>query len=112
MTFLVAEFPIELRRLWIFVVVFLQPQEAQMPRVLTGEAGDLDVIPHEVVLRRKLVHGSFEELLLVIPTGTPRENAADVEVFAYDVPHHVGRRDAFGRGFVVSAAGGVDMMIA
>src|SRR4051794_2398713 len=83
-----------------------------MAGMLTGEAADLDVVPHDVVLRRKLVHCPFKELLLVVPARPPRKHAAHVEVLANDVPHHVGWRNTFGRRFVMRAAGGMHMMIA
>ena len=35
------------------VVVFLQPQQAEVPGVRTGEAGDFDVVPHQVVRASK-----------------------------------------------------------
>ena len=83
-----------------------------MAGVLAGEAANLDVVAHDLVLQRELVDGAFEELLLVIPTRTPGEDAPDIEVFADDVPHHVGGGDAFGGGLVMGAAGGVNVMIA
>src|SRR5262245_45005914 len=83
-----------------------------MAGVSAGEAADLDVVAHDVVFGREFVDGALEELLLVVPAGTPGEYAADIEVFADDVPHHIGRSDAFSGGFVVGAAGGVDVVIA
>src|SRR5688572_464243 len=83
-----------------------------MPRVRTRKATDLDVVAHQIVFGRELVDRPFEILLLVIPAWSPGKNAADVEVLAEDVPHHVLGGDPFGRRFVVLAAGCVDVMIA
>src|SRR5438874_10457616 len=83
-----------------------------MTGVSAREAADLHVVAHDVVLQRQLVDGTLEELLLVVPTRTPGEDAADVEVFADDMPHHVGGGDAFGGSLVVGAAGRVDVVIA
>ena len=54
----------------------------------------------------------LEILLLRIPARPPRKDAADIQVLAQDVPHHVAWADAFGRAVVVGAAGGVDVVIA
>ncbi len=83
-----------------------------MPRVGRREARDLDVVPHDVVIGGKLVHLTVEELLLVVPTRSPRQHAADVEVLAEDVPHHVGRRDALSGALVVRASCRVDVVVA
>ncbi len=94
------------------VVVFLEPQQAEMAGVRRGEAGDLDVVAHQVFGRRERVDLALEELLLGVPARPPRQHAADVEVFAQDVPPHVLGLDPFGRALVMRAAGRVDVMIA
>ncbi len=94
------------------VVVFLEPQQAEVAGVRRREAGDLDVVAHQVVLGGKRVDLAIEELLLGIPARAPGEDAADVEVFTQDVPPHVFGLHAFGRAFVVSAAGGVHVVVA
>ncbi len=109
---LAAKRPIELGGFRIGVVVFLEPQQAQVPGVLRGEAGDLDVVAHQVVALREFVDVAGEELFLVVPARSPREHATDVEVFAENVPHHVFRLDALAGHVVVLAAGGVDVVVA
>src|SRR5262245_56343644 len=54
----------------------------------------------------------LKELLLSIPAGAPAQHAADVEIFAEDVPPHVFRGHSLGRALVVGAAGCVNMMVA
>ncbi len=71
-----------------------------------------DVVPHHVVRAGKLRDFALEVLLLRVPARTPRQHAADVQVFADDLPHHVGRGHAFGGAVVVGAAGGVHVMVA
>ena len=83
-----------------------------MPRVTGGEAGDFDVVSHDVARRGQRTDLPFEELLLVVPARPPRQHAADVEVFAEDVAHHVFGADAFGRRLIMGAAGGVDVVVA
>ena len=94
------------------VVVFLEPQQAEVPGVRGGEARDLDVVAHQVFGGRQRVHLAVEELLLGVPARAPGQHAADVEVLAQDVPHHVVGLDALGRALVVGAAGGVDVVVA
>ncbi len=83
-----------------------------MAGVRRREAGDLDVVAHQVVGGRQRVDLALEELLLGIPARPPRQHAADVQVLAQDVPPHVLGLDALGRALVVRAAGRVDVMIA
>ena len=83
------------------VVVFLQPQQTQVAGVRRREAGDLDVVAHQVVARRERVDLAVEELLLGVPARAPGEHAADVEIFAQDVTPHVLGLDPFGRALVV-----------
>ena len=94
------------------IVVFLEPQQAEVAGVRRGEAGDLDVVAHQVVGGRKRVDLAVEELLLGVPARAPGQHAADVEVFAQDVPPHVLGLDALGRALVMPAAGGVDVVVA
>ena len=83
-----------------------------MAGVRGGKPGDLDVVAHQVLGRRERVNLAVEELLLCIPARSPRQHAADVEVFAQDMPPHVLGLDPFGRALVMTAAGGVHVMIA
>src|SRR6185436_12912340 len=55
---------------------------------------------------------SLEILLLVIPARPPGKYASDIEVFAANVAHHVGRRHALSRRRIMGASGRVDMVIA
>ena len=75
------------RRPWI--VVFLEPQQAKMAGMRRRKSRDLDVIAHQVFRRRERVDLAIEELLLGVPARAPRQDAADVEVFAQDMPPHV-----------------------
>src|SRR5262249_26520880 len=54
----------------------------------------------------------IEVTLLVVPARAPAQAAADVEVLAQDVPHHVLGGDALGGALVVRAAGRVDVVVA
>ncbi len=83
-----------------------------MTRMARREAGDLDVVVHQVIAIRQLVIASLEELLPIVVRRSPRQDGADVEAFAEDVADHVLREDAFGGRLVVQASGGVDVMIA
>ncbi len=58
------------------------------------------------------VHVRREELLLMIEARTPRQHAADVQSFAFDLPEHVGRIDSLGGRRIVRATSGVDVMVA
>src|SRR5262249_26837614 len=91
----------------IAVILLLQSQQADVPRMAGREARHLDVIAKQVVGPGQGADLPLEVTLLVIPARAPAQTAADVEVLAQDVPHHVLGRDALGRALVVSAAGGV-----
>src|SRR5215831_17163280 len=62
--------------------------------------------------RRKRVHATFEIAFLMIPARSPAQAAPDVQVLAENVAHHVLGRDALRRAFIMSAAGGMDVMVA
>ena len=83
-----------------------------MSRVLRRKSGDLDVVPHDVILQRQPADVSFEELLLEIPARSPRQHATDVQVLAQDMSHHGLGGDALRRGFVMGATGGMHVMVA
>src|SRR5262245_1611769 len=55
---------------------------------------------------------AFEVALLMIPTRSPAQTAADVQVLAKNMAHHVFGRDALGWTLIVGASCGVDVMIA
>ena len=74
--------------------------------------GDLHVVADPIFSGRQLVVFAFEERLLEVPAGAPGQDAADLQVFAQDVPHHVLWIDAFGGTFIVGAAGRMDMVVA
>ena len=94
------------------VIVLGEAEEAEVAGVRRREAAHLDVVAHQRLRGRKGRWLSFEVLLLDIPTRPPGEDAANVEILADDVPHHVGRADAGGGIFIVRAAGGVDVVVA
>ena len=57
------------------IVLVAQSQEDEMPAVARREAGDLQVVAEQRVLRRHLVVTGLEELPLVIVGRTPIEHA-------------------------------------
>ena len=83
-----------------------------MPGAVRAEAADLDVVAEQVGELRNLVLVPGEELLLVIEARAPREIAADFQILAEAMAHHVLREHAFGGIRVVRATGGVNVMIA
>ena len=76
------------------------------------KTADLDVVPHQVIRPREGRRLPLEVLLLRVPARPPAQHAADVEVFAQNVPQHVGRSDPLGRAVVVSTPRRVNVMIA
>ena len=95
------------------IVLLLQPEQHEVAGVARREtrrpprrsASALIGRRERMVLRR-------EELLLVVLARPPGQHAADVELLAQDLRHHVLGQHAFGRVLVVRAAGGVDVVIA
>ena len=69
-------------------------------------------VPMPAVGRGETMWFALEVALLVIPARPPAQTAADVEVLAENVPHHVLGRDALGGTLVVGAAGRVDVVVA
>src|SRR5207247_7714148 len=92
--------------------LLLEAQQAEVAGLVRAEAGDLDVVAQQVREPRHLVHRAGEELLLVIEAWAPGQGAADLQVLAHAVSHHIRRADAFGRVRVMRAAGGVDVVVA
>src|SRR3989442_34365 len=93
------------------VVLVLESEQAKVAGWARREAGDFDVVPHHVTAGRKAVRLSFEESFLEIPARAPGQHVADVQVFAQDVAHHVLRIDTLARFLIVSASGGVDVVV-
>src|SRR3954462_234208 len=83
-----------------------------MARLVRPKSGHLDFITQQIRILRDLVDFAGEESLLVIEARAPGEIAADLQVLAEAVPHHVGGVHAFGRVGVMRATGGVDVMVA
>ena len=83
-----------------------------MARVRRREARDLNVVPHQVVWRGQRVKLPLKEFFLGVPARPPAQNTAHLQIFAQNVPHHVGRPHPLGRAFVVGTAGGMHMVIA
>ena len=97
-------------RAW--VVVLLEPQQAEVAGVRRRKPRNLDVVPHQVIASRQRVDLAVEELLLGVPARAPGKNAADIQVFTQNVPPHVVGLDSFSRALIVSAAGGMDVVVA
>src|SRR5688572_10209893 len=83
-----------------------------MPRLMRAEAGDFNVIAKQVRILGNLVILASEELLLIVEAWAPGQVGADFQVLAENLANHINRMHAFGRVGVMSAAGGVDVMIA
>src|SRR5262249_3162795 len=94
------------------IVLLAQPQQTDVPRMTRREARHLNIVAQQVRRCGERVDLAFEVALLVIPARAPAQTAADVEVLAQDVPHHVLGSDALGRALVVRAAGGMNVMVA
>ena len=75
------------------------------------EARNFHVVTHQVVVRGKLVILAFEVLFLVVPAGPPGEDAGHVQVFAKCLPPHVPGTNPLLRALIVTATGGMDMMV-
>ena len=73
---------------------------------------NFDVVAKEIGVLRDFIHRAAKELLLIIKARTPGEIGADLQVLPDAVAEHVGRMHAFGRLDVMSAAGGVNVMVA
>ena len=82
-----------------------------MPRVRGREPADLDVVSHQVVRLRQGVRLPLKELFLGIPARAPGQHAADVQILAQDMPHHVGGTDPFGRAVVMGTPRCVNVMV-
>lgn len=87
----------------------------------TGTIYGTDVYTHDSNLATAAVHAGVLKLhergivkvTILPPSGNFKgEDAADVEILAENVPHHVGRRDPFGRGFVMFATRRMDVVVA
>src|SRR2546426_7973815 len=71
------------------VNLFLEPEQTKMPRLVRTEAGNFNIISQQVRILRDLVDMTAEELFLKIETRTPGEIAADFQILAQAVAHHV-----------------------
>ena len=78
------------------VDLFLEPEQAEVPRLVGAEPGDLDVVAQQVGVGRNLVVLAGEELLLVVEAGPPGQVGADLQVLTQDLSHHVGRVNPLG----------------
>jgi hypothetical protein len=61
-----------------------------------AEAADFEVVFHHRQRLAQAVHARREKLSLIIEARSPREDATDVQPFAFDLFEHVLGRDAFG----------------
>src|SRR5690349_19409398 len=75
-------------------------------------AGDFDIVADAILRCGDGVVLALEERLLEIPSGSPGQDASDLQVLAEHVADHVPRVNAFGGALVVRAARGVNVMIA
>src|SRR5207247_3820994 len=78
---------------------------------MRAETGDLDVIVQQVGVARNCVVLSSEKLLLIVEARTPRQVAANLQILAEAMSHHVRRMNTFTRFGVMRAAGGVNVMV-
>src|ERR1041384_1115382 len=76
------------------------------------ETGDLNVVPQQVGILRNFIYRAAEKLLLKIKAWPPSQVRADFQILAFHLPNHVRGEHAFGRFLIMSAAGGMNMMIA
>src|SRR5262249_35815575 len=83
-----------------------------MPQRLRAEAADFKIILEERARFADFMGGGGEELPLMVIARPPRQHAADVEPFPLHLQKHVGRRDSLCRARVMSATGGMNMVIA
>ena len=96
----------------VWIVVFDEVEQAQVPCVRGGKSADFDVVAHQVVCAGEFGDFSVEELFLVVPTGSPAQDATDIEILTHDVSHHVFGRDSLGGVLVVCASCSMHVMIA
>ena len=89
-----------------------QVQQADVPERLRAEPADFQVVLQDRPGLAHLVRPGREELPLEGEARSPGEHAAHVQPLAFDLEKHVLRPDALGRGGVVGAAGGVDVVVA
>ena len=66
----------------VWIVVFDEVEQAQMPSVGGGKSADLDVVAHQVVCAGEFGDFAIEELLLVVPARSPAQDATDIEILA------------------------------
>ena len=94
------------------VDLLLESQEHQMTGLMRAKARDLDVVVQQIGRTRDEVVSAREEPFLRIESGTPGEGCPDLQVLTERMAHHVRGEHAFGRIHVVSAARGVNVMVA
>src|SRR5579883_3483251 len=83
-----------------------------MTAVARWKSGHFHIVAEQMMGRGQGIDFALEIAFLVIPARPPAETAADVEIFAENVAHHVLWGNALGRTFVVGAAGGMDVVVA
>ena len=83
-----------------------------MSGVARWKPGNLQVVMHQSIRLRERVILAAEKLFLVVVTGSPGQNCADIQFLAQDLAHHVIRFDAFRGILVVRTAGGMHVMVA
>src|SRR5579859_2866398 len=83
-----------------------------MPQRLGSEAAYLDIVFQHGERLADSVDFLAVEPPLKLEAGPPGEDATDVEPFALDLHEHVAGQDTLGRTRVMSATGGVDVMVA
>src|SRR5207302_2365011 len=72
------------------VHLVFEAEETEVAALMGAESGDFDVVANEVGIAGEFVDLASEELLLVIEAWAPGEIAADFQIFAGALAHHVG----------------------
>src|SRR5881392_2369328 len=83
-----------------------------MAQRLRPETADLQIILQHGQPLTEVAGPGLKEPPLITKARSPGQYRADVQPFAFDLPKHVLRADALRGARVMSAAGGMDMVVA
>src|SRR2546430_9045490 len=67
------------------VILVLEPEKNEVPRVARGKARHFEVVVHQAARLREPMILAGEELLLVVVAGTPGEDRAEVQCLALNL---------------------------
>src|SRR5436309_13652653 len=95
----------------IRIILFLQSQKNQVPRMARGEARDLQIVAHQIRGSGQRMIFPLKEPLLKVVARPPGKDAADIQVLAQDMTHHIFREDSLRRLLIVEASGRMNMVI-